>query len=75
LRRILFLTAAVLVALPQRLITQTTEAQGATQTGATASDASSQEDWLTHFRAGVQIAVSQFHPYNHRWIASVRLPF
>jgi hypothetical protein len=25
--------------------------------------------------AGVQIAVSQFHRYNHRWIASVRLPF
>ena len=27
------------------------------------------------FGAGVQIAVSQFHRYNHRWIASVRLPF
>ena len=25
--------------------------------------------------AGVQIAVSQFRRYNHRWIASVRLPF
>jgi hypothetical protein len=25
--------------------------------------------------AGVQIAVSDFHRYNHRWIASVRLPF
>ena len=25
--------------------------------------------------AGVQIAVSEFHRYNHRWIASVRLPF
>jgi hypothetical protein len=25
--------------------------------------------------AGVQIAVSQFHRYDHRWIASVRLPF
>jgi hypothetical protein len=25
--------------------------------------------------AGVQIAVSQFHRYNYRWIASVRLPF
>jgi hypothetical protein len=25
--------------------------------------------------AGVQIAVTQFHQYNHRWIASVRLPF
>jgi hypothetical protein len=25
--------------------------------------------------AGVQIAVSQFHQFNHRWIASVRLPF
>jgi hypothetical protein len=25
--------------------------------------------------AGMQIAVSQFHRYNHRWIASVRLPF
>jgi hypothetical protein len=24
---------------------------------------------------GVQIAVSEFHRYNHRWIASVRLPF
>jgi hypothetical protein len=24
---------------------------------------------------GVQIAVSDFHRYNHRWIASVRLPF
>jgi hypothetical protein len=24
---------------------------------------------------GMQIAVSQFHRYNHRWIASVRLPF
>jgi hypothetical protein len=27
------------------------------------------------FGAGVQIAVSQFRRYNHRWIASVRLPF
>jgi hypothetical protein len=25
--------------------------------------------------AGMQIAVSQFHRYNHRWIGSVRLPF
>jgi hypothetical protein len=25
--------------------------------------------------AGVQIAVSEFHRYNHRWIVSVRLPF
>jgi hypothetical protein len=25
--------------------------------------------------AGVQIAVSQFHRYNYRWISSVRLPF
>jgi hypothetical protein len=25
--------------------------------------------------AGVQIAVSHFHRYNHRWIASARLPF
>jgi hypothetical protein len=25
--------------------------------------------------AGVQIAVTQFHQYNHRWIASIRLPF
>jgi hypothetical protein len=25
--------------------------------------------------AGVQIAVTQFHRYNHRWIASIRLPF
>jgi hypothetical protein len=25
--------------------------------------------------AGVQIAVSQFHRYNYRWIASARLPF
>jgi hypothetical protein len=24
---------------------------------------------------GVQIALSEFHRYNHRWIASVRLPF
>jgi len=24
---------------------------------------------------GVQIAVSEFRRYNHRWIASVRLPF
>jgi hypothetical protein len=24
---------------------------------------------------GVQIAVTQFHQYNHRWIASVRFPF
>ncbi|HXM93937.1 MAG TPA: hypothetical protein VOA64_06735 [Candidatus Dormibacteraeota bacterium] len=27
------------------------------------------------FGAGVQIAVTQFHPYNHRWIFSVRFPF
>jgi hypothetical protein len=27
------------------------------------------------FGAGVQIAVTQFHQYNHRWIVSVRLPF
>jgi hypothetical protein len=27
------------------------------------------------FGAGVQIAVSQFRRYNHRWIASVRIPF
>ncbi|HEV3062666.1 MAG TPA: hypothetical protein VGY48_30750 [Vicinamibacterales bacterium] len=27
------------------------------------------------FGAGVQIAVSQFRRYNHRWIASVRVPF
>jgi len=27
------------------------------------------------FGAGVQIAVSQFHQYNHRWIVSVRFPF
>jgi hypothetical protein len=25
--------------------------------------------------AGVQIAVTQFHQYNHRWIVSVRFPF
>jgi hypothetical protein len=25
--------------------------------------------------AGVQIAVSEFHRYNYRWIGSVRLPF
>jgi hypothetical protein len=25
--------------------------------------------------AGVQIAVTQFHRYNHRWVASLRLPF
>ena len=24
---------------------------------------------------GVQIAVTQFHQYNHRWIVSVRFPF
>jgi hypothetical protein len=24
---------------------------------------------------GVQIAATQFHQYNHRWILSVRLPF
>ncbi len=27
------------------------------------------------FGAGVQIAVTQFHQYNHRWIVSVRFPF
>jgi hypothetical protein len=27
------------------------------------------------FGAGVQIALSQFHQYNHRWIVSVRFPF
>jgi hypothetical protein len=27
------------------------------------------------FGAGVQIAVSPFHQYNHRWIVSVRFPF
>jgi hypothetical protein len=27
------------------------------------------------FGAGVQIAVTQFHQYNHRWILSVRFPF
>jgi hypothetical protein len=27
------------------------------------------------FGAGVQIAVTQFHRYDHRWIVSVRLPF
>jgi hypothetical protein len=27
------------------------------------------------FGAGVQIAVTQFHRYNHRWIISVRFPF
>jgi hypothetical protein len=25
--------------------------------------------------AGVQIAVTQYHQYNHRWIVSVRFPF
>ena len=25
--------------------------------------------------AGVQMAVTQFHQYNHRWIVSVRFPF
>jgi hypothetical protein len=24
---------------------------------------------------GVQIAVTEFHQYNHRWILSVRFPF
>jgi hypothetical protein len=27
------------------------------------------------FGAGVQIAATQFHQYNHRWIVSVRFPF
>jgi hypothetical protein len=27
------------------------------------------------FGAGVQIAVTRFHQYNHRWIVSVRFPF
>jgi hypothetical protein len=27
------------------------------------------------FGAGVQIAVTQFHQFNHRWILSVRFPF
>jgi hypothetical protein len=27
------------------------------------------------FGAGLQIAVTQFHQYNHRWILSVRFPF
>jgi hypothetical protein len=27
------------------------------------------------FGAGVQIAVTQFHQFNHRWIVSVRFPF
>ena len=27
------------------------------------------------FGVGVQIAVTQFHQYNHRWIVSVRFPF
>jgi Putative MetA-pathway of phenol degradation len=27
------------------------------------------------FGAGVQIAVTQFHQYNHRWVLSVRFPF
>jgi hypothetical protein len=27
------------------------------------------------FGAGVQIAVTQFHRYDHRWIASARFPF
>jgi hypothetical protein len=25
--------------------------------------------------SGVQIAATQFHQYNHRWILSVRFPF
>ena len=25
--------------------------------------------------AGVQIAVTEFHQYNHRWILSLRFPF
>jgi hypothetical protein len=24
---------------------------------------------------GVQVAVTQFHQYNHRWILSIRFPF
>jgi hypothetical protein len=24
---------------------------------------------------GVQIAVSEFHRYDHRWVGSIRLPF
>jgi hypothetical protein len=30
-----------------------------------------------HFLAGfgVQIAVTSFHQYNHRWIVSIRFPF
>ena len=27
------------------------------------------------FGFGVQIAVTSFHQYNHRWIVSIRLPF
>jgi hypothetical protein len=27
------------------------------------------------FGAGVQIAVTEFHQYNHRWVLSLRFPF
>jgi hypothetical protein len=27
------------------------------------------------FGAGVQIAVTSFHQYDHRWIFSIRFPF
>ncbi len=27
------------------------------------------------FGAGVQIAVTEFHQYNHRWVFSIRFPF
>jgi hypothetical protein len=27
------------------------------------------------FGVGLQIAVSQFHPYSNRWMVSARLPF
>ncbi len=65
--RILSLVAAGLLILSPTLLAQTNEAQ----------DASFPLPERLHlgFGAGVQIAVSQFHRYNHRWIASVRLPF
>jgi hypothetical protein len=30
---------------------------------------------LEYARAGVQIAVTEFHQYNNRWIHSLRFPF
>jgi hypothetical protein len=33
------------------------------------------EKFRVGFGAGVQIAVTSFHQYNHRWIFSIRFPF